>query len=79
MTLKRGVRLRRDRRGGWLLLAPERGLSLSPTAAEVVQLLPREAGEIAEILCSRYSGDRAVIARDVHALLGALRAGRYVE
>lgn len=70
------ARLRRDRvNGGWLLLYPERGLSLNATGADVVGLCTGEhtVGAIIDTLTARYSAaSPGVIEREVLAFLGAL-------
>jgi pyrroloquinoline quinone biosynthesis protein D len=67
------ARLRFDRlRQQHMLLYPERGLVLSPTAADVVALLDaaREVGAIVEELVGKYGeSKRADIAKDVLDLL----------
>jgi coenzyme PQQ biosynthesis protein PqqD len=53
------VRLRYDRRGErYMLLWPERGMVLNPTAAEIVQLCTGEAtvAEILDRLAAKYPG-----------------------
>ncbi len=81
--LARGVRTRPDPRDGVaVLLSPERGLRLSPTAAAVVALCDgaRDVPAIAGALAARYAGaDRARIERDVRALLANLAARGLVE
>jgi coenzyme PQQ biosynthesis protein PqqD len=53
------VRLRYDRRGErYMLLWPERGMVLNPTAAEIVKLCTGEAtvAEIVDQLATKYPG-----------------------
>ena len=70
------ARLRRDRRTDRLMiLYPEKGIELSPTAAEVVRLCTGEktVAEIVERLGSSYAdADRATIEREILDLLNAL-------
>jgi coenzyme PQQ biosynthesis protein PqqD len=70
------ARLRRDRRTDRLMiLYPEKGIELSPTAAEIVRLCTGEntVGEIVERLGASYAvADRATIEREVLDLLNAL-------
>jgi PqqA peptide cyclase len=71
--LGRGVRVRPDPRDGApVLLSPERGLRLSPTAAATVALCDgaRDVNAIVDALVARFAGaDRARIDADVRALL----------
>ncbi len=70
------ARLRRDRRTDRLMiLYPEKGIELSPTAAEIVRLCTGEntVAEIVERLEASYAtADRATIEREVLDLLNAL-------
>ena len=82
--LARGARVRPDPRDGTpVLLSPERGLRLSPSAAAIVSLCDgdRAIDEIVSVLWSRYGAgaDRARIETDVRGLLGDLRARGLVE
>jgi pyrroloquinoline quinone biosynthesis protein E len=80
--LARGVRMRPDPRDGTpVLLSPERGLRLSPSAAAMVSLCDgRDLDELLSVLCARYpSGDRATIERDVRGLLDDLYARGLIE
>jgi pyrroloquinoline quinone biosynthesis protein D len=67
------ARLRFDRlRQQHMLLYPERGLVLSPTAADIVELLreTRAVRAVIEQLVAKYGGaDPAAIERDVLELL----------
>ena len=76
------ARLRRDhRRDGWLLLYPERGLALSPSAAEIVRrctgayTVARMAAELAEV----SGASRELVERDVLAFVETLAARALVE
>ena len=70
------ARLRFDRKTeGYLLLYPEKGLQLNPTAADIAQLCTGEhtVGEIAERLAAKYSKQpRAAIEREMLGFLAAL-------
>jgi coenzyme PQQ biosynthesis protein PqqD len=70
------ARLRFDRRTErYLLLYPERGLELNPTATDVVRLCTGEhtVAAIVEQLCMKYgTAPRAVIEREVLDFLGAM-------
>lgn len=71
------ARLRVDRvRGETLLLAPERGLRLRGAAEEVLRLCDgaRTVGAIVDALAARHGAERAIVERDVIALLDALAA-----
>jgi pyrroloquinoline quinone biosynthesis protein D len=71
-------RLRDDRLSGrTILLAPERGLVLSASAAAILKLCDaqRTVAEIVELLVGSTGGERATITSDVNALLEEL-AGR---
>lgn len=59
----------------YMLLYPERGLELSPTAADIVQLCTGEqtVGEIAQRLADKYTSQpREVIEREMQDFLAAL-------
>ncbi|HXN30584.1 MAG TPA: pyrroloquinoline quinone biosynthesis protein PqqE [Polyangiaceae bacterium] len=75
--LSLGARVRIDPRDGTpVLLSPERGLRLSPTAAAIVELCDGTRGldAIVDVLAARYEGaDRAQIHTDAVALLAELR------
>ncbi len=77
------ARLRHDRRTDRLMiLFPEKGLELSPTAAEVVRLCTGEltVTEIVDRLAERYaSADRAVVEREVVELLTSLAERCLIE
>ena len=70
------ARLRRDHRTDRLMiLYPEKGIELSPTAADIVRLCTGEntVAEIVERLGASYTAaDRATIEREVLDLLNAL-------
>jgi pyrroloquinoline quinone biosynthesis protein E len=80
--LARGVRVRPDPRDGApVLLSPERGLRLSPTAGAIVALCDgeRDLDAIASTLAAQYRADRGRIDADVRALLRDLRARGAIE
>ncbi len=83
--LARGVRLRPDPRDGTpVLLSPERGLRLSPTAAAILGLCDgdRDVDAMVGELAARYAAppaDRARIEGDVRKLLADLRGRGLVE
>jgi hypothetical protein len=64
-----------------LLLAPDRGLSLSPTAAAVLELCDgrHDTGAIARTLSERFSAPAGAIERDVEATLRTLTAAGYLD
>lgn len=69
------VRLRYDRKADrYMLLYPEKGLVLNPTAADVVQLCTGEntVGQIVEQLAAKFGHDAAAVEREVLTLLTAL-------
>jgi coenzyme PQQ biosynthesis protein PqqD len=73
------ARLRFDRIAGrMLLLYPERGMVLNPTAAAIVELCTGEyrVSEMVELLLRETGGPRAQIERDVLAFLGELERRR---
>ena len=84
-TLAPKARLRWDRRGErYMLLYPERGLVLTPTAADVVKLCTGEhtVSAIVDQLAVKYAGDsRESVERDVLTFLdrmasrGLIRSG----
>ncbi len=70
------ARLRLDRKSGrYMLLYPERGLELSGTAADILQLCTGEhtVEVIVERLAAKYEGQsRDVIELEVGAFLGSM-------
>jgi coenzyme PQQ biosynthesis protein PqqD len=69
------ARLRDDRlTGRTVLLYPEHGLSLSPSAAAILRLCDaqRTVAEIVDTLVGRTGAERATIEADVTALLETL-------
>ena len=80
--LLRGVRLKLDAvRGGHVLLAPERIVRADPVAVAVLERCDgaRTLDDIVDDLSAVYKGDRALIDRDVRALLADLIAKRMVS
>jgi pyrroloquinoline quinone biosynthesis protein D len=80
--LRRGVRLRFDStREVWVLLAPERVLMPDDIAVEILQRCDGEAsvGAIVDELSRAFEAERALILRDVAALLQDLVAKGMVE
>lgn len=80
--LPRGVRLHHDRvRGGWVLLAPERAVSLDAVAHAVLSEIDgtRSFAEITEALAAKYDASPDRIAEDAGGFLGALRSRRFLE
>jgi len=74
-ALARGVRLVEDRvRGGHQLLAPERALTPSKVAVEILGLCDgkRSFGALVDELASRFDADRALIESEAGAFLEEL-------
>jgi pyrroloquinoline quinone biosynthesis protein D len=70
--LPRGVKLRFDQqRDKWVVLAPERLFVPDPIALEIIKRCDGEANvaAIVDDLAATFQADRAVIERDVSALL----------
>ncbi|WP_138471498.1 pyrroloquinoline quinone biosynthesis peptide chaperone PqqD [Poseidonocella sp. HB161398] len=81
-VLPRGVRLHEDKvRGGWVLLAPERALSLDSIGLAILTEIDgrRSLGEISEDLAARYEAPAAAILSDCIDYLGALCDRRILE
>ena len=73
--LLRGVKLKDDQvRKSWVLLAPERYLRLNAISVDILQRCDGETplARIIDELAAKYAADRAVIDRDVRALLNGL-------
>ncbi|MGH9578429.1 MAG: pyrroloquinoline quinone biosynthesis peptide chaperone PqqD [Terriglobales bacterium] len=69
------ARLRYDRKAErYLLLYPEKGLVLNPTAADVAQLCTGEhtVGAIVDQLATKYGQDAPTVEREVMNFLAAL-------
>ena len=80
--LPRGVRLRHDSvRGEWHLLAPERVVQANGPAVEILKRCDGATtlGAIVDDLATTFAADRALIDRDVRALLADLVAKRMVD
>lgn len=81
-VLPRGVRLHWDRvRETWVLLAPERAVTLDQVAQAVLGEIDgvRSFGAIVKGLAERYDAPAEEIAKDSAAFLGALRDRRFLE
>lgn len=81
-VLPRGVRLHWDRvRDIWVLLAPERAVTLDGPAQAVLSEIDgaRSLGAICAALSEKYDAPAEEIARDTAGLLGALRDRRFLE
>lgn len=75
LRLARKARLRFDRRSArYMLLYPEKGLVLNPTAAEVLQLCTGEhtLDEIVARLAARHGGEAPAIEAQVRGFLEAM-------
>jgi pyrroloquinoline quinone biosynthesis protein D len=73
--LLRGVRLKHDQvRKCWVLLAPERFLRLNGISVDILQRCDGAAplARIVDELAEKYQADRALVERDVRALLAGL-------
>ena len=76
------ARLRFDRKADrYMLLYPEKGLALNPTAAEIVRLCTGEhsVAQTVDQLAVRYGQEASVIERQVLELLAALAERSLVE
>ncbi len=81
-VLPRGVRIHWDKvRETWVLLAPERTVTLDAAAYAVLSEIDgeRSFGAIAQALAERYDAPAEQIAEDSAGLLGALRDRRFLE
>ncbi|WP_146588755.1 pyrroloquinoline quinone biosynthesis peptide chaperone PqqD [Puniceibacterium confluentis] len=80
--LPRGVRIHRDTvRDAWVLLAPERAITLDAIAHAILTEIDgaRSFGEITAALAARYNAPVEDIAKDSAGFLGALRDRRFLE
>jgi pyrroloquinoline quinone biosynthesis protein D len=80
--LPRGVRLRyEERRGEWMLLAPERIFKLDGIALEILKRCDGQASldAIIDDLAQLFEADRAEVAGDVGELLSGLAAKGMLE
>ncbi|GGG79601.1 pyrroloquinoline quinone biosynthesis protein PqqD [Salipiger pallidus] len=81
-VLPRGVRLHHDRvRGTWVLLAPERAVTLDQTAHAILSEVDgtRSLSQITATLAARYNAPEAEIAKDAAGFLGALCDRRFLD
>lgn len=81
-SLPRGVRLHRDTvRETWVLLAPERTVTLDDIAHAILSEVDgtRSLATIARTLAARYQAPETQIASDAAAFLGALHDRRFVD
>ncbi|WP_299672032.1 pyrroloquinoline quinone biosynthesis peptide chaperone PqqD [uncultured Roseobacter sp.] len=81
-ALPRGVRLHRDRvRGTWVLLAPERAVTLDQIGHAILSEVDghRSFGEITQALADRYSAPVEQIRDDSASFLTALRNRRFLD
>jgi len=80
--LPRGVRLHRDHvRDRWVLLAPERTISLDMIGHAIISELDgaRSLGQIVDRLAAKYDAPADQIAGDVQQFLGQLADRRFLE
>lgn len=80
--LPRGVRLHHDRvRDAWVLLAPERAVSLDPVAHAVLSEVDgtRSLRQITAALAARYDAPAEEITMDSSGFLKALHDRRFLE
>lgn len=80
--LPRGVRIHRDDvRDQWVLLAPERAVTLDPVAHAVLSEIDgeRSFGQIVDDLAARYTAPPEEIAADSAGFLKALQDRRFLE
>lgn len=80
-ALARHVRLRHDEtRQQWLLLAPERLLSPSETAIDVLRMCDgaRTVADVAALLAAEYDAPASEILADILPLLQELADQRYL-
>jgi coenzyme PQQ biosynthesis protein PqqD len=74
--LAKRARLKHDRHEDrWMILYPERGLALNPTAAAIAQEIDgtRSVAAIASALAARFAAPPDVVLRDVIAFVTSLR------
>jgi coenzyme PQQ biosynthesis protein PqqD len=80
--LPRGVRVHQDRvRGGKVLLAPEKAITLDPIGEAILSRVTGNASfeEIVADLASTYDAPVEQIAKDVQRFLVSLRARLYLQ
>ncbi|MFN6952195.1 MAG: pyrroloquinoline quinone biosynthesis peptide chaperone PqqD [Albidovulum sp.] len=81
-ALPRGVRVHFDRvRGIWVLLAPERTVTLDPIGQAILAEVDgrRNFGEITAALATKYAAPLDQIATDCASFLDALRERLFLE
>lgn len=81
-ALPRGVRLHFDKvRGSWVLLAPERTVTLDAVAHAILSEIDgtRSFGEITAALAAAYAAPADQIAADSAAFLAGLRDRLFLE
>lgn len=81
-ALPRGVRLHFDKvREAWVLLAPERAVTLDQVAHAVLSEVDgtRSFGQIVSELAAKYNAPEEEIAKDSAGFLGALRDRRFLD
>lgn len=80
--LPRGVRIHRDRvRDAWVLLAPERAITLDLVGHAILEELDgvRSFAEITQALSKVYNAPAEEIAKDSAGFLKALKDRRFLE
>ena len=80
--LPRGIRLKLDEtRNEWLLLAPERVIKPNQVAVEILKRCTGKASlaGIVDDLATAFAADRALIDRDVRALIFDLSQKRLLD
>ena len=81
-TLPRGVRIHFDKvRENWVLLAPERAVTLDPVGHAILQEVDgvRSFGEITAALAVKYNAPEDQIRDDSAGFLSALRTRRFLD
>lgn len=81
-ALPRGVRVHFDKvRENWVLLAPERAVTLDPVGHAILQEVDgvRSFGEITAALAEKYNAPAEQIQEDSAGFLGALRTRRFLD
>lgn len=81
-ALPRGVRLHHDKiRDAWVLLAPERAVTLDQVALAVLNEIDgkRSFGDITQALAAKYNAPEEQIAKDSAGFLTALRDRRFLD
>jgi pyrroloquinoline quinone biosynthesis protein D len=81
-VIPRGVRVHHDAvRGVWVLLAPERVVTLDEPGRAVLSEIDgtRSLGQIAAGLAERFDAPAELILEDAAAFLGGLRRRRFLE